>query len=891
MRKIKFSGLIAGLIALIMLLPQNIIFAANNPEKYSRQEEAGMVLWGLGIVNSYSSKSLGNEVKYTNNDVADMIDKVIYGEENVSNVSIADKFSENLNISSRDTVTAESAVKMLVIATGYDVWAQASGGKTEDYFNAAKKAGILKNSTSLGAKLTEGKFYELFYNALTSDIMELKSYSSNPEYAVMYGKNLLNTYMHISFDEGVITENGNTALNNEGNLAAHNVRLANNRGTFLYSDPTDCAGEYLGYNVKLFYFEGENGDEAETRVCIPQNNKVLNINGDDIDGITIGDSTRRIRYFTENNKSKEVSFSSDAYLIYNGAYASYRREILNLLNSADPPYNLDDVTLVDYDNNGKYDVVFVNAYRNIVVSQIDKEDKMIYDAYGGDSISLDSDDEILLEKSDGTSAVLDYIGLNDVISVYEEQKTDNQKTRIIKLVITRDAVPAQLKSRSDDKLHLVNNDTGTDIEREIASNLLGYAQNLQLGTYYTFFTDKNGKIAGYTNKNYTSAEVISDTYKYGVNVAYVMKITKEEGPDIFYFRMYAQNDAKNGFEAKTLTAANKFKLNGIKIESSKTASEAEAMLTNRLVTYKLNDGGEITEVTCAKTEPTDGCLSSVNGGESVSLKYKYNGSIFADGGYSMAMKTSAFFITVPEEETELGNIDRYAYSKNPELENDKYYNVEGYVFGDREFVPEFIVMKQAQEDMESVKTKYTFLVDRVTEALNKDDEPCLQLEGFQNKVRVVYNVEGTQLLNADKSGETIDVHKGDLLWLSLNNRGEINCASRLYDYENDSYDDIEEGSGYMSSQHRVAIGTVYDISDYYIQFIPISRDMSRENAETHKTDTYRMSVYDTRFEKNPVGKKGFVSDLVPYTKDPSKATRVVITSQYGEPRDMVFYLR
>ena len=95
----------------------------------------------------------------------------------------------------------------------------------------------------------------------------------------------------------------------------------------------------------------------------------------------------------------------------------------------------------------------------------------------------------------------------------------------------------------------------------------------------------------------------------------------------------------------------------------------------------------------------------------------------------------------------------------------------------------------------------------------------------------------------------------------------------------------------MSSQHRVAIGTVYDISDYYIQFIPISRDMSRENAETHKTDTYRMSVYDTRFEKNPVGKKGFVSDLVPYTKDPSKATRVVITSQYGEPRDMVFYLR
>lgn len=887
MRKIKFNGLIAGLIAAAMLLPQNMIFAADNPEKYSRQEEAGLVLSGLGIVNSYSSKSLGNEIQYTNNDVADMIDKVIYGE---GNVSIADKFPENLNISSRDTVTADSAVKMLVIAMGYDVWAQAAGGKTEDYFNSAKKAGILKNGTSVGAKLTEGEFFELFYNALTSDILELKSYGANAEYAVMYGKNLLNTYMHISVDEGVITENGNTALNNSGSLAAHNVRIVNNRGTFIYSDPSDCAGKYLGYNVKLFYFEGENGDEAETRVCIPKNNGVLNIKGDNIDGISIGDSVRKIRYFTENEKSKEVSFSSDAYLIYNGAYASYRREILNLINSAAPPYNLDDVTLVDYDNNGKYEVVFVNAYRNIVVSQIDKEDKMIYDAYGGDSVSLDSDDDILLQKSDGTSAVLDYIGLNDVISVYEVQKTDNQKTRIIKLVITRDAVPAQLKSRNDNKLHLVNNDTGTDIEREIASNLLGYGANLQIGIYYTFFMDKNGKIAGYTNKNYTSAETISDTYKYGINVAYVMKIGKEDGTDKFIFRMYAQNDAKNGFEAKTLTAAEKFKLNGIKIASSRTAAETEAMLTNRFVTYKLNSEGEIAAVTCAKAEPTDGCLSSVNGGKSVDLQYKLNGNMFCSGGYSMVKKTAAGFITVPAEETELGNIDRYGYSKYPELENDKTYNVEGYVFGDREFVPEFIVVKQTQEDMESVKMKYTFLVDRVTVALNENDEECMQLEGFQNKVRVVYNVEGTQLVNADKSGRTIDVHKGDLLWLSLNNLGEINCASRIYDYENDSYDDIQEGSNYNSS-NRVAIGTIYDISDYYIQFIPTSRDISRENAETHNTASYRMAVYDARFEKNPAGKKGFVSDLVPYTRDTSKATRVVITSSNGEPRDMVFYLR
>lgn len=106
----------------------------------------------------------------------------------IKQLGIAEGYGEN-NFGPNDNLTYEQAIKMLVCALGYNTVAIERGGYSMGYISLASELGITNGVDFITTdNVTKENLTKLINNIANIPVMEKIGFGSNPEYAIMNGK-------------------------------------------------------------------------------------------------------------------------------------------------------------------------------------------------------------------------------------------------------------------------------------------------------------------------------------------------------------------------------------------------------------------------------------------------------------------------------------------------------------------------------------------------------------------------------------------------------------------------------------------------------------------------------------------------------------------------------
>ena len=139
--------------------------------------------------------------------------------------------------------------------------------------------------------------------------------------------------------------------------------------------------------------EGKNDESVILAMPIQNQNNDLTISSELFSKLTTKNGNTAIEYFKDENTSKTntAEISSDATLIYNGKYQAMDKNLIDLTDKSG------NITLLDSNKNGKYDIVFVKNYENIVVDSVSSTGKIV-DKYSQKVLKLDDTVDFRITK-------------------------------------------------------------------------------------------------------------------------------------------------------------------------------------------------------------------------------------------------------------------------------------------------------------------------------------------------------------------------------------------------------------------------------------------------------------------------------------------------------------
>lgn len=499
-------------------------------------------------------------------------------------------------------VTYSQAVKILVAMTGYDVYGELYGGYPSGYSRIAAEIGII-NGLNIKAndEIPAGELALMIKNALEIDVLERVTYGNDITYQARKGVTLLSKGHSVYKIEGRLTATYFSSLAGGGTRSRNIIEVD---GIQYLTDKSDIY-KYLGYYLTFYIKQGDgNRDEIAAITSKSAYNAETYISGDDI----ISVKENKIIYADENGREKTALFDSDTDFIYNGK-AKLSWSITELSEK-----NLD-LRLLDFDNDGCFDVIFGNNYVNLIVQNVVTDSKAIYfktNSPEHQRISFSEDKKyIITDKNDKEIQISD-LKEWDVLSV---AKSLDGEVYFIKY--------------SDDSFSglCTESASGTvtidGVSYDVDDNMAGNSKidSAEIGRAGVFYRDFRGMIAAANYKG-------NKTGKYG----YVVGMTKGSGLGTeVKIRLYTEDG-----EFKNFDLAPKLKLDETVIPREDITDNT---VINQLVIYEVNAKGEINGLETSK----DGSLYDRDQRLKVFTKDDEFASVAYRGG-NMRMMASRYII-------------------------------------------------------------------------------------------------------------------------------------------------------------------------------------------------------------------------------------------------------
>lgn len=315
-------------------------------------------------------------------------------------------------------VTYEQAIKTVVCALGYEPAAQtmASANWYNGYLNIASSLGITKGvKGSIGETITRGDMAKLVYNALSTQVMDVKTWGGNSTEYAKSDDTILSKYLEIEKWEGIVTNTPYMSFMagaNDGIIDLVDSYIYNYDGkktenTFKTAKCDKDVEELLGKKVTCYVGEDSKGEWRIFSIAERDNyNDVIVIKASDVQEID-GDY---VLYEGANGKTTKVKVSSEATYVCNYA------EVADFDYSTANGY----VTFINNDNESGYDYVIYFSYDVLgsVVKDIEAYDDIItFDADDIDEYDVEDEDVTIIVCRDGEPANITDIEVDDVISV------------------------------------------------------------------------------------------------------------------------------------------------------------------------------------------------------------------------------------------------------------------------------------------------------------------------------------------------------------------------------------------------------------------------------------------------------------------------------------------
>lgn len=484
----------------------------------------------------------------------------------------------------------EEAAQILVCMLGYGARAEALGGYPSGYVKTAADLKLFKNTQRRKDKLIQkGNAVVLLYNAANTDVYEQTSFGK-------FGKfektgTALEVYHNIYREEGVVTKTEITGI--DGNPCGRG-KVAVNDTEYRVGDTN--AGIYLGYFIKAYVREDSDTDTI-VYFEVSDSNTVYTVMGEDV----ARDSTlTKIRYYNDKNVIRSINVSNKAYYLRNGTCDEITPAVLA------PGYGK--LIIIDNDNDGRADVVFIHEWIHMVVSDV--IDGVIYDKLGDEIIDTQKTDALIIYRN-GVECSLDSVSENDVLTV--EKSPDG---RIIRIMASGNFVTGTI--------------TGIDTNKDMIAYIDGEPyivdkdnrDSIHMNLRARFLLDTDGRIVMLVDKK--EARIC-----YGI----LLNTAIDEMTDTLRLRILNENGNIEWYDTKDKLYINGYKIYSTDVIYSSYIHYGDNKNIVQLVRYRIDPESRITALyTAAETAPADEPKLISNADEQSLVRYKnINNCLWYDG--------------------------------------------------------------------------------------------------------------------------------------------------------------------------------------------------------------------------------------------------------------------
>lgn len=634
------------------------------------------------------------------------------------------------NFRPNDNITYAEAMAIFVRATGYEEAAKSKGGFPNGYMVTGSSAGLDDDvQASMNEHITRGNVAFLTENALEANLMEQTGYGSNTRYEVT-DKTLLQEKLKVQKLEGQIMAVGGASIDGSAALPEDQIKI----GDSIYQ-ASENFSNLLGFNVVYYLKENSSGnDEVILAMAKSGQNSTVEISSELFSKVTTRNSNTAIEYFKSENSSSTYTaeIDSDAIMIYNGKKIDFDAERLNISDKEGS------IVLLDTTKNAKYNIVFVNEYKNYVVDQVTSTNKIV-DKYGNGTLKLD--DTVSYTLTRGFEEInIEDLKEYDVLSVYESA----DKT-LYSITVTSNSVEGKITAK-DDK--------GVYIDGEHYKIAKNYTDVLDINMEGVFYLDAAGKIAA-----------VDTTSNLSSNYAYLLNAYTDNGTEVSSFKLYT----KNG-EERVIEANDKIRFNGSTVTARSAVStlNTSGSTAKQLVTFKENSEGKLTEIETATDNTSTGKVNK----NDFTLNYNLDDAVYDADLSKLAnvrVDSQTIIFSIPEGSTDYEILDKSVFEDEQKYDAQVYDMTESYT-------ARVIVLTNAALNANADSS--LAVVKQISTAINSEDEQTEMLTALVDGEEVTLYAEDDTVLEKD-SDATLE--PGDLIQYKTNSKGEIVSIRVLFD--------------------------------------------------------------------------------------------------------------
>lgn len=738
-----------------------------------------------------------------------------------------------------EPITYQQAIAVLVRALGYEEIALNTGGYPIGYLSTAAKIGFKKESSiSDNDILNQKNALEIFMRFIESEIFGISSVrNSGYSKQALEGNTVLKAYHRIDILEDIVTTNRFTSLDKPNGITKDNIKVGN---TILKVDDPKIHN-MLGLKLKIYYNMDTN------TVIYYETHNINNITCINIDNFIRYDGGKI--FYNESNRITNEIIPIDADIIYNNKAADLDNTLFEGLDTGN-------ITLIDNNGDGNYDIVIIKNYINCVIDKKSPLNGFMCFKYNKGSVSLNSDfDEYEIYSIDGKKMTFEMLKENTVLSMLVS------KNDVLAVIYASSNIKSGTITeigKINEREYIILDDTETIFT---GRNFLHDNNYLTVGARGDFCLDIFGYAVGFileTDNKEGFAYLLNAVKKGNFdNIIMVKMFTEYNSIDIFY------SNKKISFDGKYIDS----------IDALALLCDSEDNVINQMIKYKTNETGFLISIdtqTYNIEEDPENTLNLFFSGE-----LKYNAASKSFGG-NLYLHNDCKIFVLPDDNVKLSEEDEFQIINQKNLDNDVDYNVLAYKTSESDLGACVLVLnKSASETYYSYS--HVYIISKITETLN---------EKMETVNGVYYYYEGKEHVAYTKKKTMFEgVCAGDAVLMKIDSNGLIYACKLLFDMDKPTENGVNTISN-RKAAHRNSYGYVYYLkSDLYQLSTKDPNTTAELVLETHRLPNY-IYLYNSR---NKMVEIGSANDIVDYISDKEIYSKVFVYETKGYDYDMVIY--
>ena len=526
-------------------------------------------------------------------------------------------------------ITYEEACKMLLCATGYGSYADATGGFPYGYTKIATRLKLNTDISSPNA-LTYSDAVALLWKGINMGIYEPSSINSDGEGAFnVSDETLLGTYHNLYYNTGRLESCFGGRIKN---YVAEDNEIVIDGTTYLVSDSFDGLGK-LGREVNYLYKTADDNTKSTVLYIdtFGTNERIPERLIEDLKSFS--DDSYTVSYYKNNQSSDaNISISKSATIVYNGEI--YKEKLGDLFAEMLTHNERGKITIINSD--GAWDLVIIEKVHPVHVSAF-TYDEVIFNTYNtAERIDIKNADSVIKYDQDGERA--DYeISLNDIYQVAVSK--NGKRIKLRKLLSSTNGAVSSTEGDS-----IIVNGNKLDIDKYC----LEYRKMPELNVSYSFVLDEYGYVVSYEKSNDENA------FKFG----YITDYSKTDGFDPnLKIKIYTQDKSMNIYTLKSKCTVNADSYTADAIaDNPSIIADADGKIKQQLVRFKANKDNEITEIDTTKLgskEEADESLrkeTAKHSGDAYMRSMTISGNLTLDREHLINGQTISFEVPTMDKE-------------------------------------------------------------------------------------------------------------------------------------------------------------------------------------------------------------------------------------------------